>query len=71
MDVRSLDAVIEVVNKGIIIRENGEARMESDNLTDQDSGSGLMNFLWNTFDCCGDIIHSLLRDRGKGAASRT
>ena len=54
MDVRLLDAVMEVVNKGIIIRENGEARMESDNLKDQDSGSVLMNCLWNTFDCCGD-----------------
>ena len=61
MDVRLLDAVMEVVNKGIIIRENGEARMESDNLKDQDSGSGLMNCLWNTFDCCGD--NSLIAER--------
>ena len=61
MDVLSLDAVMEVVNKGIIIRENGEAHLESDNLKDEDSTSGLMNCLWNTFDCCGD--NSLIAER--------
>ena len=78
MDVHSLDAVMEVINEGIIIRENGEVRMESDNLKDQDSWSGLMNSLWNTFNCCCD--NSLIAERqcymdpshcGKGAASRT
>jgi hypothetical protein len=58
IDVLSLDAVMEVVNKGIISSDD-DAKHNSrlgGNIKDGDENSvdGLMNCLLNALDCCGD-----------------
>lgn len=69
MDVLSLEAVMDVVNKGIITRDGGEkdnrrnrSRLNG-NMDEKDENSvdGLMNCLWNALDCCGE--NSLVSER--------
>ena len=58
MDVLSLDAVMEAVNKGIISREDGvelNSRLNGGARNgDENSDDGLWNSLWSALDCCGD-----------------
>lgn len=59
MDVLSLEAVADVVSKGIMSREDGEKesrRLHSrlNGNMDENSLDGLINCLWNALDCCGD-----------------
>lgn len=67
MDVLSLDAVMEVVNKGILAREDGdvtETRRHGDGKgEDETSMDRIMNSLWNALDCCGDSGENFVSDR--------
>ena len=67
MDVLSLDAVMEAVNKGIITREDGaelNSRLKSGARNeDENTDDGMWSNLWNALDCCGDKDNSSLAER--------
>eukprot|EP00804_Cyclotella_cryptica_P018184 CCRYP_005943-RB/>CCRYP_005943-RB protein AED:0.03 eAED:0.03 QI:454/1/1/1/0.5/0.33/3/515/1013 len=73
MDVLSLEAVMEAVNKGIVMREDDEiigsrkhhSRLKNGNLKDDDDNSvdRFLFSLWNALDCCGQNSEVAFSDK--------